>query len=163
MIIELFYACTGSEFQSPAASPLRTRFGEGGVADEIAAALPGALLAGGHVRYPLEYWPPSLWPNHGPAGIGNRRRPFVPILRPWRQRRRLRDSVDQNVVDVLVEEAQIAFDLGAFRDRIGVGPHQIAEQLVVDLDRVVARLALVGATGDFVAREQKAALQLIDQ
>src|SRR4029077_8563992 len=29
------------------------------------------------------------------------------------------------------------------------------EQLVVDLDRVVARLALVGTTGDFVARDQK--------
>src|SRR5271169_1142353 len=42
--------------------------GEGGVADEIAAAPRGALLAGGHVRSPLEDWPPSLWPNHGPAG-----------------------------------------------------------------------------------------------
>ena len=30
----------------------------------------GALFAGGHVRSPLEDWPPSLWPNHRPAGMG---------------------------------------------------------------------------------------------
>ena len=30
----------------------------------------GALLAGAHVRSPLEDWPPSLWSNHRRAGIG---------------------------------------------------------------------------------------------
>jgi len=25
------------------------------------------------LRSPLEDWPPSLWPNHGPAGIESRR------------------------------------------------------------------------------------------
>src|SRR6516164_6657256 len=42
----------------------------------LAPRLMGALLAGGHVRSPVEDWPPSLWPNHGSAGIRNRRRVF---------------------------------------------------------------------------------------
>jgi hypothetical protein len=36
----------------------------------IAVAPPGALLAGGYFRSPLEDWPPSLWPNHGPSVRG---------------------------------------------------------------------------------------------
>jgi hypothetical protein len=60
--------------------------GEGGFADEIAAAPPWGLYLLEDTSGPLEDWPPSLWPNHRPAGIGNRRRLFVPILRPWRQR-----------------------------------------------------------------------------
>ena len=31
----------------------------------LPSRLLGALLAGGHVRSPLEDWPPSLSPNHG--------------------------------------------------------------------------------------------------
>jgi hypothetical protein len=31
----------------------------------LPSRLLGALLAGGHVRSPLEDWPPPLWPNHG--------------------------------------------------------------------------------------------------
>ena len=41
--------------------------GEGGFADEIAAAPPGGFTC----WRTREDWPPSLWPNHGPAGIGN--------------------------------------------------------------------------------------------
>jgi 5-methyltetrahydropteroyltriglutamate--homocysteine methyltransferase len=44
--------------------------GEGGFADEIAAAPPEALLAGGHVRSPLEDWPPPYGRTTGPRGSG---------------------------------------------------------------------------------------------
>jgi len=38
--------------------------------EDVNDAPPWALLAGGHVRSLLEDWPPSLWPNHRPAGMG---------------------------------------------------------------------------------------------
>src|SRR5215472_2284094 len=94
--------------------------------------------------------------DHRAAIIWSRRRLLLPVLRPWRQRPRNCGAVQPDLVDALVEEAEIAFDLRAFRDRIGVAPDEIFEHLIADLDRVVAGLAFVGAPRDRLARHEKA-------
>src|SRR5258708_3153385 len=97
--------------------------------------------------------------NSGPDGrsaaVRPRRRLLLPVLRPGRHRTRHRDSVDPYFVHLLVEEAEITLDLRAFRDRVGIGPDEIAEQLVPNLDRVVAGLALVRAAGDCLAPNEQ--------
>src|SRR5580693_3352152 len=97
----------------------------------------------------------GLRPDHGAAAVRHRCRLLLPILRPWRHRPKHRDAVYPDLVDLLVEEAEMALDLGAFRDRVGIGPDEVGEHPVPDLDRIIAGLALIGAARDALARREK--------
>src|ERR1700726_906775 len=97
----------------------------------------------------------ELRPGDRPAAVRPRRRFLLPILGPRRPRPRHREAVDPDLVYLLVEETEIALDLRAFRDRIGVIPDEVAEHLVPDFDRMVAGLALVRAASDRLARNEK--------
>src|SRR5271154_4174660 len=97
----------------------------------------------------------SLGPDDRAAAVRHRRRLFLPVLGPWGHRPRHSDAVYPDLVHLLIEEAEIALDFGAFRDRVGVGPDDISENLFPELDRIVAGLALVRAAGSRLARDEK--------
>jgi hypothetical protein len=57
-------------------------------------------------------------------------------------------------IHLLVEEAQVAFDLVSLRDRLRVVPDEVLHPPSPGLDRVVRSHALVRAPGVLIAREE---------
>src|SRR5580692_2801589 len=108
-----------------------------------------------HLSAPFNAGLINSGPHDWSAAVWHRRCFLLPILRPRSDRPRHGHAVHPDLVNLLVEETEIAFDLGAFRDRVGIGPDEIAEQLIPHFHRVVAGLALVRAASDRLARYEK--------